>query len=440
MKGQMIRYARAVGASMLLGVLAACGGVSPEATPPEEVATQAAARFDVALTVSILSTDTRAAIARAYSGTVTSWNPKAGYAVLGLTTTNAAKFSVGGKVLGKENNRNALRVGENAATAKTSGWNAWSGGWNAWSGGWNAWSGGDMSALSTTENSATWTQIRLQQAHALATNLGTGVKVAVIDTGVDLSHPAFVGRLTPSSDWYDWIDGDATPQEVSGGESFGHGTSVAGIISQVAPRAQIMPLRVLAPDGFGDVTNVVAAMEWAVARGARVINLSLGADYLKALESAIKGAASAGVIVVASSGNTGDGNITYPAMDAETTGNYGQMLLGVGSVNDFDVRSVFSTYGKNLEMVAPGETIYGPAPGNMVAHWSGTSMAAPMVSGALALGIGQRTLSTSQLQSLAPLVVSRSDAVDDKNSSTLSGMLGTGRLNLERFIQGVLAL
>lgn len=428
-------------AGVLLMLLAACGTVQPATNDPGQVSASAApTRYEYALTVSITSSDTTSGVEKTYSGKVTVWNLKQGYAVLGLTSTAAAKFSVGGKVLAKELNKNALRITENSATAKSAGFSAWAGGWSAWAGGWSAWAGGDLSALSTTENSITWSQIRLAQAQALAPNLGNGVKVAVIDSGIDLSHQAFSGRLAPSADWYDWIDGDATPQEVSGGEGYGHGTSVAGIIAQVAPKAKIMPLRVLDPSGYGDVLNVAAAINWAVSRGAQVINLSIGAQYLKSLEKEINSATALGVMVVASSGNTGDTNITYPAYFSEASGLYGDLMVGVGSVNDSDVKSGFSTYGTNLEMLAPGETIYGPAPGNMVAYWSGTSMAAPMVTGALALALGEKAYSPSQKKDVALSVASTADRIDSKNTASLAGLLGSGRLNLERFIQVALAL
>ena len=110
----------------------------------------------------------------------------------------------------------------------------------------------------------------------LAPNLGEGVKVAVIDTGIDLDHPGFAGRLAPAGEWRDYVDGDDFPMDEPGGAGFGHGTAVAGIIVQVAPNATILPIRVLAPDGRGDVDDVVTAIDHAITVGAQVINLSLG--------------------------------------------------------------------------------------------------------------------------------------------------------------------
>jgi subtilisin family serine protease len=239
---------------------------------------------------------------------------------------------------------------------------------------------------------------------------------------------------------FDWIDGDSIPQEVAGStnEGYGHGTSVAGIALQVAENAKIMPLRVLDSSGYGDVSNVAAAIDWAVAHGAQIINLSLGANYLKSLDQTISSATSKGVFVIAASGNTGDSNVAFPASDSEGLTSTAGMRIGVGSVGVTDVKSVFSTFGTNLEMVAIGEQVFGPAPGNQLAAWSGTSMATPMVSGGLALALGQRSYGAAT-KNLGVDVVNTADNVDALNSGLTPGVLGTGRLNLERFIQKALA-
>lgn len=207
--------------------------------------------------------------------------------------------------------------------------------------------------------------------------------MAVIDTGIDLRHPAFAGRLAPASEWKDYVDGDSYPQEVSG-PNYGHGTGVADIIVQVAPNVTILPLRVLGPDGAGDTTDVVAAIDYAVSRGAQVINLSLGTDTdEKALKELVKYALKADVVVVASAGNNGQESVMFPA-------SYKDATIGVGSVNRYDELSSFSAYGKDLSLTAPGESIYTASPDQSVAYWSGTSFAAPIVSGAAALALGER--------------------------------------------------
>ncbi|MBV9959755.1 MAG: S8 family serine peptidase, partial [Acidobacteria bacterium] len=103
------------------------------------------------------------------------------------------------------------------------------------------------------------------------------IVVAVLDTGIDLNHPAFAGRLVAPSDMYDFVGNDPDPSEEGSAEigPYGHGTHVAGLIAMVAPDAKIMPLRVLGADGKGDFFRLAEAIKFALAHGANVINLSL---------------------------------------------------------------------------------------------------------------------------------------------------------------------
>jgi Subtilase family len=243
------------------------------------------------MTVQIGSNATAAQLEQKYAGRVVSWHPEAGFAILGV---NARPASTDPAIKGIDENAGTLKAPVvattnrvdltpqgNAVSAESAwmgGWTSWSGGWTSWSGGWTSWSGGSSIPSLPAENTVAFSQIRLPQAQAISRNFGAGIKVAVIDTGLDLTHPAFVGRLAPANEWKDFVDGDATPQEVgtTANAGFGHGTGVAGIILQVAPKATILPLRVLDQNGAGDLDNVVAAIDWAVANGAQVINLSLG--------------------------------------------------------------------------------------------------------------------------------------------------------------------
>jgi thermitase len=197
-----------------------------------------------------------------------------------------------------------------------------------------------------------------------------------------------------------------------------------------------MPLRVLDASGEGDTADVIAAIDYAVAHGAKVINLSLGTDYDKSLDNTIKSATKAGVFVIASSGNTGDGNITYPASDALVKGSWGEMTLGIGSSDLNDKKSSFSTYGDSLEMTAIGEKISSPAPGGLMGVWNGTSMAAPMVSAGFALALGERAYKDAR--SVGKAMSSSSDTTNALNPNYYN-QLGYGRLNLERFLSTVLA-
>jgi subtilisin family serine protease len=276
----------------------------------------------------------------------------------------------------------------------------------------SAWAIGSPQAYATQWAPAA---LRLPLAHTLST--GTGVRVAVLDSGVDATHPALAGRLLPG---FDFVDFDTDPAEVGSPTthpSFGHGTHVAGIVAMVAPGAKIMPLRVLDADGSGNAWVLAEALLYAVDPdrnpatndGAHVINLSLGTlNRTRVLQSVAQLSACAlpaviveplddfsdpgynpdkdrcsqqgGAVIVAAAGNDGSRALRqYPAAE----GVYG--LLAVGASNRASVLSGFSNYGSWVDVAAPGQNITSTVPGAGFGTWSGTSMAAPMASGVAAL-------------------------------------------------------
>ncbi|GAB4424274.1 MAG: hypothetical protein OHK0015_02800 [Chloroflexi bacterium OHK40] len=221
---------------------------------------------------------------------------------------------------------------------------------------------------------------------ALALSRGAGITVAILDTGLQLDHPAFEGALAPGG--YDFIDGDNWPEDSANGldddgdgvidEALGHGTHVAGIVRLVAPDARILPIRVLDSDGIGDVFTLVQAIEYATLQGATVINLSLGTDVpSEILSEAVRRASRAGVLVVASAGNDATGAPQFPAAY--------HCAIAVTSVDAAGNRSSFANYGPWISVAAPGERIFSAFPTSGYAWWSGTSMAAPFVAGQAAL-------------------------------------------------------
>lgn len=393
------------------------------------------------MTVAVQAGDTAQAIASKYDARVLTFHPETGDAVLSLSSARAGRLSRDAYDA-TDPNENTMQAQETEAASIQSNM----GGWSTWGSGWSVYGSGLPNDLtgspSTGPNAAIWSKIRLSQGLSLARKGGGGMTVAVIDTGIDLEHPAFAGRLVSSDRMWDFVGNDSVPQEVyvdSNSKGYGHGTSVAGIVAQVAPNVKIMPLRVLGPDGAGDTDAVIAAINWAVDHGANVINLSLGTKYLATLDSEIDWATWKGVLMVSSAGNTGDTKVTFPASSSAYQDDWGDLTIGVGSTNLNDVKSSFSTYG-DVEMTAIGENVVTPAPGNRVAKWSGTSMAAPMVAGGFALALSERWYPRESLLSLGKTMSSTADNIDKLNAKNLKGRLGAGRLNLERFLQTALYL
>jgi subtilisin len=216
---------------------------------------------------------------------------------------------------------------------------------------------------------------------------GAGVDVAVLDTGVDCAHEDLLGSCLVGQNFT--FDG-------GGFDGHGHGTHVAGIIASrpngvgtigVAPEANILPVKVLANNGSGALSWVAAGIDWAVANGAEVINMSLSATSGSiALADAVAGAQAAGVLVVSAAGNSGCCNtVGWPAKYAGS--------MAVGAVNSFDTIASFSSEGPEVDIVAPGVSVKSAVPTGTCALCdpsgykllSGTSMATPHVAGVGAL-------------------------------------------------------
>ena len=398
----------AVGQLALLTLaLVSCGGQmvpQPQSgqTPSGQSAPQAAGQIS---TLKVRSGTTEADLLSRYPGsTVLALHADEGYALLYSAAKLTEKQSLGSLSL----NAQALAVTTTEPdltlttsvtdpAAEAQGNTAWAGGNTAWAGGNTAWaggasSGGSLNALNA--NASAWTKLDLGSAQKLAPTLGTGVRVAVLDTGVDSDHPAFGGKIDVGSGW-DYVGNDGLPQEVNWAttgysRAYGHGTAVAGIILQVAPNAIIMPYRVLNPDGAGKLSNIILAVNDAVKHSAKVINMSLGTTTASsALSTAINSAIKSGAMIVTSSGNSGDENVTYPARystDMQTL--LGGGLISVASVSSTDKKSSFSTYGPSINLLAPGEAVASTFPNGQTTNATGTSFAAPMVTGAVALAMG----------------------------------------------------
>lgn len=206
------------------------------------------------------------------------------------------------------------------------------------------------------------------------------IKIAIIDTGIQLNHPELAIKLWPG---YNFVEGNLNPNDGNG-----HGTHVAGIagaltenslgIAGIAPSASIIPVRALDNSGNGTLSNIANAITYSTNAGAKVINLSLGSSQGSiTLENAINHAWNQGVVIVAAAGNEASNTLTYPAAY--------QNVIAVASTDINDQKSDFSNYGTWVEVSAPGSAILSTYTGSYYAYLSGTSMACPHVAGLAAL-------------------------------------------------------
>jgi type VII secretion-associated serine protease mycosin len=232
------------------------------------------------------------------------------------------------------------------------------------------WSSGPQSPYLST--------VRLPQAWDQITDASSQL-VAVVDTGVDTSHPDLVGHTLPG---YNVVNPGTPPTDEQG-----HGTFVAGVVAAntnngvgvagTAWNGMVLPVKVFTGDVAFD-SDTAVGIRYAANHGAKVINLSLGGPGdSPILHDAITYAASRNVVVVAASGNTGDNVPQFPAAYPE--------VLAVGATDEAGALTDFSSYGDWLDLAAPGFNIVSTFPGGSYAIGAGTSFAAPIVSGIAAL-------------------------------------------------------
>jgi hypothetical protein len=271
---------------------------------------------------------------------------------------------------------------------------------------------------------------------------GAGAVVAIIDTGVDRSHPALASRLWRNQqeeldgldndgdglvdDLHGWNFADNNNDTNEGPDDpettvAGHGTFIAGLVAMLAPECRIMPVRAFPASGISDAFTVAAAVKYAADHGADVINLSLGAPSASPLlEEAILDARKRGITLVAAVGNDGtESNPQFPSSLAE--------VIAVAAIELSGHKARFSNFGSHVDLCAPGDQLVSTFPGDPkggYARWSGTSFAAPLVAAEAALVIaadpGQPDVKT--------IVESTAINIDDLNPG-LVGKLGSGRID-----------
>ena len=208
---------------------------------------------------------------------------------------------------------------------------------------------------------------------------GTGIRVAVIDTGIELAHPDLAANIKGSY--------NAISPTKSANDDNGHGTHVAGIIGALdntigvvgtAPTADLYAVKVLNRNGSGYISDIIEGIDWAVARNINVINMSLGASSdVQALHDAVIRAHNAGIVVVAAAGNDSGGAVNFPGAYPE--------VIAVSATDSNNTIASFSSVGPEVDLAAPGAAIYSTYKGQTYRTLSGTSMASPHVAGGAAL-------------------------------------------------------
>lgn len=372
-----------------------------------------------------------------YGGKVIMHKPDAGLAIMGFSESEGELTTLAVEKNIKLSSPGAHASGNSAWSSGHASWangnSSWASGYASWANGWSAWSNGTGSAPELPDASrAVLDIVGVSDALSIARNYGEGIKVAVIDTGFDMTHPMLANNLAPAAEWKDYVDGDNYPEDTpmtssDGGKMFGHGTAVGGIIVQIAPRVSLLPIRVLEANGSGDLSNVIRAIDWAITQNANVINLSLGTNVnLNTLRELMNYASSQNVHIVMATGNASKKGIDFPAKYAKSATNQGY-LLSVGSVDSSKKRSSFSNSDLDVEFLAPGENVVSAFPGNQLAAFSGTSFSTPIISGILALGLGETGIQKMQFD----LSKSASSVIDSDGDD------GFGIPNAYTFLQNL---
>jgi len=291
-------------------------------------------------------------------------------------------------------------------------------------------------------------------SHPTSAATGNGVRVAILDTGIDTDNPEFAGRII-------LCESEMGPAEPTCEDYHGHGTHAAGIAGAtgveppcdpnnptdstcakgVAYEVSFLIDKVLNQNGSGSLSGIIAGIDWAVNNNAKVISMSLGTNpyydqsadhcdlWYQSMTTAVNNAFAAGVTVVAAAGNDGAAGVGLPACIRNT--------IAVAAVYDNDNIASFSSIGgavRHHGISAPGVGIYSSLPGNTYSSWSGTSMATPVVAGTVALlleedpeltayGVKQALFNTACTSTTTPSC----SFIDDADTPSIT--FGYGRVN-----------
>lgn len=229
-----------------------------------------------------------------------------------------------------------------------------------------------------------WGVERIGAPRAWEESRGKGVRVAIIDTGINGAHSDLKGAVRGG---VNFINSNAPPLDDNG-----HGTHVAGIIAArdndfgvvgVAPEAELYALKAFDSTGSGAISGIISAVEWCVKNDMQVVNMSFGGNHNRALGRALDAAQQAGLVLVAAAGNNGRANsVDFPASHPG--------VIAVSALNPDDTLASFSSRGPEVDLAAPGARIRSTYSDQGYRELSGTSMAAPHVTGVAVLLLARR--------------------------------------------------
>ncbi len=270
---------------------------------------------------------------------------------------------------------------------------------------------------------------------------GSGINVSVIDTGINATHPDISGRVVK---WMDYVNSQGLPYDDNG-----HGTHVAGIVggngsdgttAGVAPDVSLFGVKVLDSTGSGSESSVISGIEWSVSNGANIISMSLGTWQTwtttncdannPAMTTAINNAVNAGVVVVAAAGNDPSG-VSSPGCIQNT--------IAVGAVDSSDNIASFSGRGAAMAdhgVVAPGVNINSLSNSGGYTVMSGTSMAAPHVSGTIALILNAAKKQGTALSPVQVKAILNNTSIDLGDTGK-DNIYGAGRINVSAAVLSI---
>lgn len=272
-----------------------------------------------------------------------------------------------------------------------------------------------------------WGVNRIDAGKVWDTTTGDPIKVAIIDTGIDVLHPDLKDNLKGGV--------SAVAYTTKYNDDNGHGTHVAGITAAidneigvigVGPKIDLYAVKALNKQGSGYLSDIIEGLDWAIANNMQVVNMSLGTSAnILSFKEAVQRVNAAGIVQVAAAGNSG-GAVIYPAAYPE--------VIAVSAIDKTDIIASWSSRGPELDLAAPGVSIYSTYKGQTYTALSGTSMASPHVAGAAALVLTQTAKCDANLDGVcSPLEVQQrlEQTAEDLGAGGKDNLYGAGLVDAE---------